>query len=201
MKSTLLFLPLLLIPNLRAEELPPCCAVNEVSVDAAGSVYELDARWTDQHDQQTQLADFKGQPVLLTMGYSSCQYACPRLVADLIAIKRELTATQQQAVRFVFVSIDPERDSPEKLAAFFDQYDVDQSRWSGLRGSDDAVLELSVALGTRYRQLENLDFAHSNRLTLLSPEGVIVHNQEGLGTDPSEMLGALRNILTTAERD
>jgi protein SCO1/2 len=112
-----------------------------------------------------------------------------------MAIERELTDEQKKSLKIVFVSIDPERDTPEKLAAFFKQYNLDQTRWSGLRGSDDAVLELSVALGTRYRQIENNDFAHSNRLTLLSPDGVILHNQEGLGTDPTEMLAALRKVL------
>ena len=178
-----------------AEETPSCCAEKEAAVEAEGSVYELDATWTNQHSKKVSLSDFKGQPVLLTMGYASCQYACPRLVADLMAIERELNDVQKKSLKIVFVSIDPERDTPEKLAAFFKQYNLDQTRWSGLRGSDDAVLELSVALGTRYRQIENNDFAHSNRLTLLSPDGVILHNQEGLGTDPTEMLAALRKVL------
>ena len=73
---------------------------------------------------------------------------------------------------------------------------MDQTRWSGLRGSQDSVLELSVAIGTRYRKLENNDFAHSNMITLISPTGEIVYKQEGLGADPTEILAALRKLLT-----
>lgn len=197
-RSTLALLTLFALTSIlpAKEEKPSCCAEKEAAVEAEGSVYQLEAKWTDQHKKEVSLSDYKGRPVLLTMGYASCQFACPRLVADLMAIERELTDDQKKGLRVVFVSIDPERDTPEKLAAFFDQYKVDQSRWSGLRGTEDGVLELSVALGTRYRQLENSDFAHSNRLTLLSSDGVILHNQEGLGTDPSEMLTALRKTLS-----
>ncbi|MFC7338694.1 SCO family protein [Haloferula chungangensis] len=197
---TLLFL-LTASAAVKAEEaLPPCCAEKESAGEAEGSVYELDATWTNQHHKQVRLADFKDQPVLLTMGYASCQFACPRLVADLMAIERGLTAEQKKAIRIVFVSIDPQRDTPEKLAAFFKQYNLDQTRWSGLRGTEDAVLELSVALGTRYRKIDHNDFAHSNRLTLLSPDGVILHNQEGLGTDPKEMIAAIRQMLPPYEK-
>lgn len=197
-RITLAFLlALALLGSIQAEDKPPCCAEEEAAAEAEGSVYQLDAKWTNQHNKQVSLADFKGKPVLLTMGYASCQYACPRLAADLMAIERELTDDQKKKINIVFVSIDPERDTPEKLAAFFKQYNVDQTRWSGLRGSDDAVLELSVAIGTRYRKLENNDFAHSNQITLLSPTGEIDYQQEGLGTNPAELLTAIRKILPT----
>ena len=204
MKTPAIFLSLCLAvaaaeKGATAVEKKSCCAKKEASVAAEGSVYQLDAKWTNQHNKQVSLADFKGKPVLLTMGYASCKYACPRLAADLMAIERELTDDQKKQVNIVFVSIDPERDTPEKLAAFFKERSVDQTRWSGLRGSQDSVLELSVAIGTRYRKLENNDFAHSNRISLISPEGVIIHNQEGLGTDPAEMLTALRKVLDAPE--
>ena len=204
MKTPAIFLSLCLAvaaaeEGATAVEKKSCCAKKEASVEAEGSVYQLDAKWTNQHNKEVSLADFKGKPVLLTMGYASCKYACPRLSADLMAIERELTDDQKMQVNIVFVSIDPERDTPENLAAFFKERSVDQSRWSGLRGSQDSVLELSVAIGTRYRKLENNDFAHSNRISLISPEGVIIHNQEGLGTDPAEMLTALRKVLDAPE--
>lgn len=203
MKTSTLFLALSLttFPYLSAfaeeKETPTCCAEEEASAEAeaAGSIYQLDAKWTNQHGNTMQLSDLKGRPVLLTMGYASCQFACPRLVSDLLAIEAKLTENEKEQLAVVFVSIDPERDTPEKLAAFFKQYKIDPSRWSGLRGSDDAVLELSVAIGTRYRKLENNDFAHSNTLTLLSPTGEIVHQQEGLGTNPTATIASLRKLL------
>ncbi len=195
MKTTAIFLSLCLAVSAAPEEKKSCCAEKEASVEAAGSVYQLDAKWMNQHGKEVKLSDFKGQPVLVTMGYASCQNACPRLAADLMAIERSLTDNEKKQVQIVFVSIDPEHDTPEKLAAFFKERNVDQSRWSGLRGTDESVLEFSVAIGTRYRKLENNDFAHSNMITLLSQTGEIVHKQEGLGADSTEMIAALKKLL------
>ncbi len=196
MKS-ILFVSLLTFGSVNAE--PPCCAKKEAATEQSDtSLYQLTSKWTNQHNKEVVLASLKGQPVLVTMGYASCQYACPRLVADFMAIERALTEDEREQVAFVFVSIDPERDTPEKLKAFLGNYHVDQERWSALRGSEDDILELSVALGNRFRKLENSDFAHSNLITLLSPSGEIVHGQEGLGTDPVGTLAALREFLKTA---
>ena len=190
-----LILATLLLPFVSAKEKPSCCAEKEAAVAPKNSLYQLDAAWTNQHGKTLKISDLKGKPVLLTIGYASCQFACPRLVADLMAIERGLTEKEREQVTIVFVSIDPARDTPEKLGAFFKQYHVDQNRWSGLRGSDDAVLELSVALGARYRKLDNGDFAHSNLITLLGPDGSIAHRQEGLGIAPNATIAALREIL------
>lgn len=196
MKISAIFLSLCLAVTATAEEKKSCCAVKEASVEAAGSVYQLDANWTNQKGEEVKLSDYKGRPVLLTMGYASCQNACPRLAADLMAIERALSDDEKKQVLLVFVSIDPEHDTPEKLAAFLKARNVDQSRWFGLRGTAESVLELSVAIGTRYRKLENNDFAHSNMITLLSPAGEIVYKQEGLGADPTQTLAALRKIIS-----
>lgn len=193
----ILLLSLLALAGASAE--PSCCQKTEAAAEqGSASLYQLASKWTNQHGKEVTLASLKGKPVLVTMGYASCQYACPRLIADFMAIERALTEAERSQVSFVFVSIDPERDTPEKLKAFLGQYHVDQDRWSALRGTDDGILELSVALGNRYRKLENSDFAHSNLITLLSSDGEIVHRQEGLGTDPTDTVAALRELFKTA---
>ncbi len=177
-----------------------CCEHKEDAAAAtAESLYQLDATWTDQHDKQLTLAELKGRPVLITMGYATCSFACPRLAADLLAIERKLTPEERAKLAVVFVSIDPERDTPARLKNFLDQYKVDHQRWHGLRGDEDAILELSVALGIRYRKVNDTDFAHSNVLTLLSPTGEVLHRQEGLGADPSGILAAIREVLAPVE--
>lgn len=180
---------------LAAAHAKPCCEHEEKStVAAADSVYQLDATWTDQHGKETTLSALKGRPVLITMGYATCKFACPRLVADLTAIEKQLTPAERGNLAIVFVSIDPVRDTPAQIKAFFDEHQIDQKRWHGLTAGDDAVLELSVALGIRYRKVNDTDFAHSNIIALLSPTGEIIHRQEGLGTDPAALIAALRKL-------
>ncbi len=177
-----------------------CCEHQEESTDASTeSIHQFDASWTDQHGKEFKLAELKGRPVLVTMGYATCKFACPRLAADLLAIERQLSPAERSQLAIVFVSIDPERDTPAAMKRFLDQYKVDHQRWHGLRGEEDAILELSVALGIRYRRVNDTDFAHSNVLTLLSPAGEILHRVEGLGADPTTMLAAIRTVLAPDE--
>lgn len=175
-----------------------CCEHKKDAAEASTeSIHQFDATWTDQHGKELKLAELKGRPVLITMGYATCKFACPRLAADLLAIERKLTPEERAKLAIVFVSIDPERDTPAQMKSFLDQYKVDHQRWHGLRGDEDAILELSVALGIRYRKVNDTDFAHSNVLTLLSPTGEILHRLEGLGADATPMLVSIRKALAS----
>lgn len=175
-----------------------CCEHKEETAAAtAESIYQLEATWTNQDGKPMSLGDLKDRPVLITMGYATCKFACPRLAADLLAIEQKLTAAEREKLAIVFVSIDPQRDTPEQIKTFLDQYKVNYLHWHGLRGDTDAILELSVALGIRYRKVNDTDFAHSNVIALLSPTGEIVHRQEGLGTDPTKLITALRSLEKT----
>lgn len=195
MKALVLTLTLALFNSAHAA---PCCKNEEKSADAATeSIYQLESTWTNQEGKKVTLADLKGHPVLITMGYASCKFACPRLASDLTSIEKLLTADELKQLQVVFVSIDPARDTPASLTTFLETYKVDQQRWHGLTGDNDSVIELSVALGIRYRKVNETDFAHSNIIALLSPTGEIVHRQEGLGADPKEILAALRKLLKT----
>jgi len=194
----LTLIPILALPLFAESPTPSCCEHEEKPAAAAvsdESIYQLDATWTNQDGKKLTIADLKGRPVLITMGYATCKFACPRLAADLMAIEKSFTEAERKQFSIVFVSIDPERDTPQQLKTFLSQYPVDQSRWNGLTGNDDDVLELSVILGIRYRKVNETDFAHSNIISVLSPTGEIVHRQEGLGTDPTETIAILRGLL------
>jgi len=188
----------LLALTLHGASAAPCCEKKEQADKASKeSIYQLDSTWTNQHGKQFDLSSLKGQPVLITMGYASCKYACPRLAADLLAIETQLTEEERKQLSIVFVSIDPERDTPAQMKKFLSEYQVEQQRWHGLTGEEDAVLELSVALGIRYRKVNDTDFAHSNILTLLSPDGEVKHRLEGLGADSTDLIKAIREVLNT----
>lgn len=160
----------------------------------AGSLYDIESSWRNTSGETLQLSDLGGKVRVLAMGYSSCQYACPRLVGDMRTMQQQLAAdaTLPGQVGFVFVSIDPKNDTPEKLKAYAERNDFDVSDdWLMLTGDEDSVLELAVALGMKYRKTDNTDFAHSNIITVLDTTGHIVHQQFGLGTDSEKTLAAI----------
>jgi protein SCO1 len=148
------------------------------------SVYELDANWTDQHGTTRPLASLAGRPQVVALVYTHCAFACPRILADMKRLESELDAAAAD-VGFVLVSLDPDRDTPARLSEYAAATRLDPAQWTLLTATPDAVLELAMLLGVRYRR-NGADFEHSNVLTVLDDEGRIVHRQVGLGTDPAQ---------------
>lgn len=69
------------------------------------------------------LADLKGSVVLLYFGYTHCPDVCPTTLSDWAGAKRALGA-DTAGVRYVFVSVDPQRDTPELAGAYAKQFDA-----------------------------------------------------------------------------
>ena len=160
-----------------------------------GSVYDLDAVWTNQEGVAFPLASLRGQPRLLVMFFSHCSYACPRITANLQKIEQRLTVEERARVGFVMASFDSARDLPDTLKTFAHTKGLDLTRWVLLHGDEDQVRELAAVLNVRYRRDEAGDIDHSNLITLLDAEGRIVFQREGLEGDPDKVVQAVREML------
>jgi protein SCO1/2 len=157
------------------------------------SVYDLDALWYSQDGRTVTLADLAGRPRVIAMVYTSCAYACPRILQDMKRIEGQLRAAGTDA-GFVMVSIDPERDTPGRLREYAEATLLDPQDWTLLTGTVDGVLELAALLGVRYRRISATDFEHSNIITLLDADGRIVHRQAGLGAEPGALVHAASGL-------
>jgi protein SCO1 len=156
------------------------------------SIYHAASVWTDQHGERRPIGSLAGRVQVVGMVYTSCAYACPRMILDMKRIEDELGRPDD--VGFLIVSIDPERDTPARLAEFAAGSRLDPARWTLLHGDDGDVLELAALLGVQYRRMANDEFIHSNLLTVLDREGQVIHRQLGLGTDPAPTLDVIRAL-------
>jgi len=161
---------------------------------AGASPYDLPGPWRTQSSREITLRDLKGKVRVLTMGFTSCQYACPRIVGDLQRIESALGADAAR-IGLVFVSIDPVRDTPEKMASFAAERKLDPARWMILSGAAESVRELAVTMGYKYQQVGE-DFAHSNLIAVIDASGAIVHREESLGADIAPTVAAVRKLLS-----
>ncbi len=159
------------------------------------SIYNLQATWLTQYNKELRLNDLKGKVQVMAMFYSSCEYVCPRIVADMKRIESEIGQDHRDKFGFVLVSIDPKRDTPQKLKAFAIERNLDPKRWLLLHGNENDILELSALLGVKYKRVSETDFAHSNLITVLNSEGEIVHQQIGLGTKHTETIAAINKLI------
>jgi protein SCO1/2 len=176
-----------------------CCAAMDAAVFSKDSLYQADAAFTDDSGRPFALGQLRGRPVVLTMFFASCGYACPLLVTDMQAIRGRLPAEQRDRALFVLVSFDVARDTPEALAKYRAQRGLDGS-WVLLHGNDDAVRELAALLGVKYQQDADGMFSHSNLITVLNAEGEIVHQRTGLKGGLDEAAAVLGRLAAASAR-
>ena len=92
------------------------------SIDVTGADYARDFKLADHNGQQRTLADFRGKVVVIFFGFAQCPDVCPTAMAELAEIKRLLGADGGK-VQGLFVTLDPERDTPEVLKAYMGNFD------------------------------------------------------------------------------
>ncbi len=161
-----------------------CCDVEESGEFSDASIYQLESKWTDQDNKAFSLKELEGKKVVLTMFFASCTYVCPILVNDMKKIEKELIKEDElSSYKFLFVSIDPDRDTPEKLKEFANKNNLDLKRWKLLSGNSDDIMELAAVIDFKYKKDKNGDYSHSNLITFLNKEGEVIHQQVGLNQD------------------
>ncbi len=159
------------------------------------SLSDLDAKWLDQAGAaRTLMGADDDRVAVITMLYTSCTVSCPRLVADLKRIEGALSAAERDHVEFVLVSLDPARDTPERLTRFATDLHLDASRWTLLTAEDAQVRELASVLRVRYLTDAAGEIMHTNRIVVANEDGAIVHWQEGVGAGVPATIDAIKRM-------
>lgn len=129
-------------------------------------------------DQRGEIYDnsrLLGHWTLLSFGYTHCPDICPTTLSELAQMKQRLNELNIEApYKIGFVSVDPERDTPERLAEYVAYFDPD---FFGATGQKEALNALTRPLGIMYRKVMAEDSAmnyvmdHSASLILIDPQG------------------------------
>jgi protein SCO1/2 len=155
------------------------------------SIFNLTSKWKTQDNKTIEIKDFKGKVTVIVMIYTSCKAACPRLVADMRDIESKMPKDKLSEINFVLVSIDPEVDTPERLKTFAKANFMDTPHWTFLQGTKTTVQEFANVLAVKYKQIAPMDFSHSNIISVFDKEGVLIHQQEGLGVNNKETVNKI----------
>jgi protein SCO1/2 len=136
-----------------------------------------DVALTDQNNKPFRIADHKGKAILFTFGYTHCPDVCPVNLANFKQIKLNLGADAKKVV-FVFVTVDPKRDTPEVLAKHLPIFDTE---FIGV-GADATVLAPFLkTFGVTYSYSEakptgEYDVAHTASSFLVDVNGKLIRN-------------------------
>lgn len=113
------------------------------AIDITGADYGRELGLPDLDGRRRSLADFKGKVVVVFFGFTHCPDVCPTTLAELAALKQRLGADGAR-LQTVFVTVDPERDTPELLKSYMAAFDPG---FVALRGS----VEETKALATSFK--------------------------------------------------
>lgn len=159
------------------------------------SIYNLPSQWTNQDGESINFLDYKGKVLVTVMIYTSCQIACPRLVADMRTIKDRLPADQLDDVKMLLISIDPKTDTPERLKEFAIENVMDDDPWVFLRSSEENTREFAAVLAVNYRRISPIDFSHSNIISVFNRKGELDFQQEGINLGPDAIVKQVEKAL------
>lgn len=92
------------------------------AIDVTGADYAKDFALTDHNGQARTLKNFQGKVVVMFFGYTQCPDVCPTSMTELAAVKK-LLGQDGDKVQGLFVTVDPERDTPEIMKAYMANFD------------------------------------------------------------------------------
>lgn len=92
------------------------------SIDITGADYGKNFALVDHNGQVRHLSDFAGKVVVVFFGYTQCPDVCPTTLAELAEVKK-LLGKNGDRLQALFVTVDPERDTPELLKAYMANFD------------------------------------------------------------------------------
>lgn len=142
------------------------------STDITGAGYGKELSLTDQNGKSRTLSDFRGKVVALFFGYTHCPDVCPTTLAQLSQVMKAL-GPDADRVQVLFVTVDPERDTPAVLSQYVTAFDP---RFLGLYGDAEATRRAAKEFKVFYEKHEGAapgeySVDHSAGTYVIDPKG------------------------------
>lgn len=120
------------------------------SIDVTGAGYAKGFELTDHNGQVRTLNDFAGKVVVLFFGYTQCPDVCPTTMTELAEVKKALSKDGER-LQGIFITVDPERDTPELLKAYMANFDPS---FLALRPTPDKLSALAKDYKIYFKKVE-----------------------------------------------
>lgn len=142
------------------------------ATDVTNANWGQDFHLTDASGKSRQLADFKGKAVVLFFGYTQCPDICPTAMTKLSQVMK-LLGDDAERLQVIFVTVDPERDTPELLAQYVPAFD---KRFIGLYGD----LETTASTAKNFKVFYQKQLGSApGRYTMDHSSGLYVYDPQG----------------------
>ena len=156
------------------------------AIDLTGADYAKDFSLPDQDGQLRRLQDFRGKIVVLFFGYTQCPDVCPTTMTELAQVKKLLGA-EGDKLQVLFVTIDPERDTPQVLKGYMANFDPG---FVALRGSPEQLAAMAKDFKVFYKKVDgktptSYSMDHSAASYVYDTKGQLrLYTRYGTGAQP-----------------
>ncbi|MEZ5447885.1 MAG: SCO family protein [Thiolinea sp.] len=157
-----------------------------------GGDFMLEAPWG-----ASGLPDYRGKLVMAYFGFTSCPDVCPTSLGIMKAAMNQLSEQEQAQIRGLFISVDPERDLPQRTEEYAQYF---HANFHGLSGTADAIAHVAKQYGVLYRKIPTPESAmaytldHSSVIYIIDAKGVLREKVKH-GTTAAELATTLRQYL------
>jgi protein SCO1/2 len=165
------------------------------SVDITGAAYARDFSLEAAGGGHRSLGDFRGKVVVVFFGFTQCPDVCPTTLADLAEVKKRLGADGDR-LQVIFITIDPERDTPALLSQYVPAFDPS---FVGLYGSAEQTAATAKEFKVFYQKVPGKT---ATSYTMDHTAGAYVFDKEGRirlfmrhGTSVDDIAADLRRLL------
>lgn len=164
----------------------PSADASFVNTDLTGLEYARDFSLPDHNGQMRSLTDFRGKAVVVFFGFTHCPDVCPTTMAEMAAVMQQL-GPQADRVQVLFVTVDPERDTPQILSQYVPAFD---SRFLGLTGTVEQTEKVVKEFKAFYQKVPGKEpgsytVDHTAGSYVFDPEGrVRLFVRHGQGPEP-----------------
>ena len=153
---------------------------------------------TSQNGVPVSLREFRGKVIAVAFIFASCTDICPMLTDNMARVKDKLGSAFGSDIVFVSITVDPERDTPEVLKQYAENFNADVKGWSFLTGDPAIVDEVGRKYGVIARKTANGDVDHTLLTSLVDPNGILRVQYLGATFDVEEFRGDLVSLMDEA---
>ena len=143
------------------------------------------------------LSDYKGKTIVLYFGYAFCPDVCPTSLGLLSVALGKLKAEELDKIQAFFISVDPERDTVEKLKIYANSF---HSSIKGITGTAEDIAKVAKLYGAMYMKVDlpgsAMGYAvdHSSRYYVVDSTGKVKKLIDH-GTSPDDIVASLRSVM------
>jgi protein SCO1/2 len=154
---------------------------------------------TSQDGARVTLADFRNKVVAITFIYASCMDTCPLLTAKMAQVQDELGPNFGSKIAFVSITVDPERDTPDVLKKYAQNFGANLAGWVFLTSTPEGIREVTQRYGIYVRKSAGGDVDHTFLTSVIDPRGTLRVQYLGVRFDPEEFRRDLLSLLDEPE--